>query len=100
VAHVSFIVIFGTRWTFRPVTGGWDGKLNCPDCGVPTRMVEQEAVKAFTLYWFPLWTLEHGGRLVECRECFSKWELPPELRNDDGPTGAVPVEPLVEAALD
>jgi hypothetical protein len=93
VAHVSFIVIFGSRWTFRDVSDGWDGKLNCPDCGHPTRMVELNAVKAFTLYWFPLWTLEQGGHLLECRECFSKWEVPPELKNDASPVGTL-IEPV------
>jgi hypothetical protein len=96
VAHVSFIVIFGTRWTFRPVVGGWDGKLNCPDCRQPTRMVELEAVKAFTLYWFSLWKLESGGRLLECKECFSKFHLPPELEDGPGPAGHVAAEPVTE----
>ena len=82
MAHVSFIVVFGTRWTFKPVPDGWDGKLNCPDCARPTRMVEQHAIKAFTLYWMALKRLEDGGHLLECRECFSRFELPPELLDE------------------
>ena len=94
MAHVQFIVIFGTRWTFKSAPGGWDGKLNCPDCGVPTRMVELDAIKAFTLYWFPLLKLENGGRLLECRDCLGKWELPPELRNEADSAGAFLADPV------
>lgn len=97
VAHLSFIVVFGTRWTFKVVPGGWDGKLNCPDCKQPTRMVELEAIKAFTLYWLSLWKLEQGGHLLECRECFSKFHLPPELGEDPDSSGhPLRAEPIAD----
>ena len=76
---LSFIVIFGTRWHFKPVTGGWSGVLDCPDCQRPQRFVEQEAFKAFTIYWFPLFRTEDGGRLVECRGCGGKFDRPEEV---------------------
>ena len=62
---LAFIIVFGTRWHFRRVRGGWRGVLNCPQCVSPQLFQEMEAFKAFTLYWKPLWTLERGGRLVE-----------------------------------
>ena len=76
---LSFIVVFGTRWTFRSVSGGWQGVLNCPDCRAPQVFEEKEAVKAFTLYWKPLWTVARGGRLVECQHCGGHFEVPEEL---------------------
>jgi hypothetical protein len=81
---LSFIIVFGTRWTFRPVRGGWKGALNCPDCARPELFEEKEAVKAFTVYWWSVWTVERGGRLVECQRCRGRFELPEELRDDPG----------------
>ncbi len=76
---VAFIIVFGTRWTFRPIKGGWKGTLTCPDCKAFEIFEEKEAIKAFTVYWWSLWTVEDGGRLVECRRCRGKFEVPPEL---------------------
>lgn len=76
---LAFIIVFGTRWTFPLVQGGWSGTLTCPDCGGMEEFQEKEAIKAFTLYWWSLWTVERGGRLVECRRCRGKFQVPPEL---------------------
>lgn len=77
---LSFIVVFGTRWTFRAVDRAWQGVLNCPDCRSPQVFEEKEAIKAFTLYWKPLWTVERAGRLVECQHCQGKFDVPVELQ--------------------
>ena len=79
---LSFIVIFGTRWHFKAVRGGWSGFLDCPSCERSQRFEEQEAFKAFTVYWFPLFRTEDGGRLVECSICRGKFERPPENFGD------------------
>jgi len=76
---LAFIVIFGTRWHFKPVQGGWTGPLNCPDCQRPQPFVEKEAFKAFTVYWFPLFRTEEAGRLVECSVCSGKFNRPEEV---------------------
>ena len=81
---LAFIIVFGTRWTFRPVLGGWTGSLTCPDCKSMEIFEEKEAIKAFTLYWWSLWTVERGGRLVECQTCKGKFEVPPELESARG----------------
>jgi hypothetical protein len=73
------IIVFGTRWHFKDVEDGFRGGLTCPDCHATTAMVEREAVKAFTLYWWPVIKLEKGGRLVECQECGNRFHLPDEL---------------------
>jgi len=86
---LAFIIIFGTRWTFRKVDRPWQGVLNCPDCRSPQVFEEKEAVKAFTLYWKPLWTMERGGRLVECQHCDGKFDLPEEI--EPTPAGFVPL---------
>ena len=93
---LSFIIIFGTRWTFRPVKGGREGVLNCPDCKTPQVFQEKEAVKAFTLYWKPLWTVERGGHLVECKHCGGRFDVPEELggpKPPPGRAGAAPARP-------
>ncbi len=77
--QLDFIIIFGTRWHFRRVRDGWDGVLNCPECGRPERFEEHEAFKAFTLYWFPLYRTEDGGRIVVCSRCKGRFHPPPEL---------------------
>jgi uncharacterized C2H2 Zn-finger protein len=87
VADLSFIIVFGTRWHFRPTRGGWDGVLNCPVCDSPQRMVQQHAFKAFTLYWWPLFRTEEGGELVRCTHCGVRFELPRELTQ---PRSALP----------
>ena len=85
---LSFIIVFGTRWHFRPTDGGWDGHLNCPVCKQPQRMVQETAFKAFTLYWWPLFKTEDGGQLVRCMACSTRYFLPSELK--DGPTTPAP----------
>lgn len=78
---LAFIIIFGTRWTFRSLKEPWQGVLNCPDCRSPQVFEEKEAVKAFTLYWKPIWTVARGGHLVECQRCDGKFDVPEELRS-------------------
>ena len=78
--QLAFIIVFGTRWHFRAVRGGWDGKLNCPHCACPQRFVQKRAFKAFTLYWWPLFRVEDGGELVECQACGRRYDLPVELK--------------------
>ncbi len=94
MADLSFIIVFGTRWHFKPTPSGWDGTLNCPVCKVPSRMVQQHAFKAFTLYWWPLFRVEDGGELLQCTGCKVRFELLPEL----GGVGADGLPDLVEAA--
>lgn len=77
--QLDFIIVFGTRWHFRTVKGGWDGVLNCPDCRSPQRFLEKEAFRAFTLYWMPLFRTADGGHLVECSQCQGRFDLPQEL---------------------
>ena len=77
--QVQFIIVFGSRWHFRPFPGSWKGKLNCPECAKPELMHEKRAFKAFTLYWWPLWRTEDGGKLVECQGCGGHFERPKEL---------------------
>ena len=81
---VAFIIVFGTRWTFRPVQGGWKGILTCPDCRSMEEFEEKEAIKAFTVYWWSVWTVERGGRLMECKRCQGKFDVPPELEPKAG----------------
>ena len=76
---LSFIIVFGTRWHFRPVPGGWAGVLSCPDCRRPELFRTREAFKAFTLYWFPLVRTEEGGQVVECGGCSGHFVPPDEL---------------------
>jgi hypothetical protein len=73
---LAFIIIFGTRWHFKPIVDGWTGTLSCPGCQRDQHFVEMEAFKAFTVYWFPLFRTEHAGRLVECSVCDGKFERP------------------------
>ena len=90
---VAFLIVFGTRWLFRPVSGGWDGRLNCPVCRLPKRMVEKEALKAFTVYGFPVFIRQRAGHLIECDECFTKFRVPPEVLAATGRDPGVPSEP-------
>ncbi len=76
---LAFIIIFGTRWHFKPVSGGWTGPLNCPGCQRSQHFVEMEAFKAFTVYWFPLFRTQEAGRLVECSVCTGKFDRPEEV---------------------
>lgn len=76
---LAFIIIFGTRWHFKPVLGGWTGRLNCPGCQRSQDFVEMEAFKAFTVYWYPLFRTQEAGRLVECSVCTGKFDLPTEV---------------------
>jgi hypothetical protein len=77
---VAFIIVFGTRWTFRAVPDGWKGVLTCPDCRSMEVFEEKEAIKAFTVYWWSVWTVERGGKLVECQRCQGRFDVPPELK--------------------
>ena len=93
MADLSFIIVFGTRWHFRPTEGGWDGVLNCPVCQGPERMTQQQAFKAFTLYWWPLYRTEEGGELVRCTTCGTRFHLPAELESGGPPEAAMqPIE--------
>ena len=91
---LSFIIVIGTRWHFRRIAGGWDGVLNCPACESPQHFVEKEAFKALTLYWFPLFRTEHGGRLVECSGCKGKFDFP-EFLPVSGRSGEFPAVGVV-----
>jgi hypothetical protein len=82
---LAFIIVFGTRWHFRPRDGGFQGFLNCPGCREPTRMVQEHAFQAFTLYFWPLFTVQDAGDLLLCTECGGRFDLPPELRPDSEP---------------
>lgn len=95
MADLSFIVVFGTRWHFKVTPGGWDGTLNCPQCKVPHRMVQQHAYKAFTLYWWPLFRTEDGGQLLQCTGCGVRFHLPPELGGPGERIGAPAPSPLM-----
>ena len=90
---LSFIVIFGTRWHFRDLRDGWKGHLVCPACQGPEPFVEQEAFKAFTVYWFPLFRTEEGGRLVSCQRCNGKFEKPDVLLSGTAPQPEIPALP-------
>ena len=96
---LSFIVIFGTRWHFRDLRDGWKGRLTCPACQGPERFVEQEAFKAFTVYWFPLFRTEDGGRLVACRRCNGKFEKPTVLLSGTAPRPGTPGPPVERPPL-
>lgn len=85
MADLSFIIVFGTRWHFKPSPGGWDGTLNCPVCKGPSRMVQQHAFKAFTLYWWPLFRTEDGGELLQCATCKVRFEMIPEVAGGGDP---------------
>ncbi len=74
-----FIIILGTRWHFRVLRDSWSGVLNCPDCQQPRPFLEKEAFKAFTLYWWPVFRTQTGGRVVECMNCSGKFVPPEEL---------------------
>ena len=76
---LSFIIVFGTRWHFRDSPGVAELVLNCPLCRRPEPMQRQEAFKAFTLYWWPLFKVRDGGSLLRCTECGERFHLPPEL---------------------
>ncbi len=85
-----FIIVFGTRWHFRPVDDGFRGHLTCPTCQGPEFFVEKEAFKAFTIYWWAAFRTEDGGRLVECSRCGGRFCPPVELEQAPVPVG-VPV---------
>ena len=74
-----FIIVFGTRWHFRPVKDGFRGYLTCPTCQGPEFFVEKNAFKAFTIYWWAAVRIEDGGALVECSRCGGQFCKPSEL---------------------
>jgi uncharacterized C2H2 Zn-finger protein len=79
---LPLILVFGTKWHFKDVDG-FDGALRCPKCDQVRFMKERQAYKAFTLYWWPVWTLEDGDRVVECDRCQTRFEVPPEVAEPD-----------------
>jgi hypothetical protein len=85
-----FIIVFGTRWHFRPKEGGFKGHLTCTTCHGPEFFVEKEAFKAFTIYWWAAFRTEDGGSLVECSRCAGRFCMPAELQTGSAPMG-VPV---------
>ena len=78
---LAFIIVLGTRWHFRVRRDSWSGVLNCPICELPRAFVEKDAIKAFTLYWWPLFTTERAGQVVECMHCKGRFFPPDELVN-------------------
>ncbi len=89
-----FIIVFGTRWHFRPRKGGFRGYLTCQTCQGPEFFVEKDAFKAFTIYWWAAFRTEDGGTLVECSRCGGRFCVPPELETAAPLVGV----PLVEGA--
>ena len=75
----GFIIIWGQKWVFKPVPGGWTGELNCPACSGARTFVEKQPVKYFTLYWLPLFPTSRGDPFVECTTCGGKFNRPEEL---------------------
>lgn len=88
-----FIIVFGTRWHFRPRDGGFRGHLTCPTCQGPEYFVEKDAFKAFTIYWWAAVRTEDGGSLVECSRCGGRFCMPPELSSIDASLGQPVTEP-------
>ncbi len=76
---LAFIVIWGNKWLFKPVQGGWCGEIHCPDCGVPRNFVEKQPVKYFTLYWMPLFATSKGDPFIECVKCEGKFDKPANI---------------------
>ena len=88
---LSFIIVFGTRWHFRDSPGVAEIVLNCPVCARPEPMQRQDAFKAFTLYWWPLFKVRDGGSLLRCGSCGERFHVPPELGGE--PRDRAPLVP-------
>ncbi len=80
---MQFIIIWGSKTVFRPVAGGWRGKLDCPQCGTVRSFVEKQPVKLFTLYWIPLFPTSRGAPFIECETCGGKFDRPAEIDGGD-----------------
>ncbi len=79
----AFIIIWGSKYVFKPVEGGWHGQLHCPQCGAARSFVEKQPVKYFTLYWLPLFPTSREDPFIECTACGGRFDRPEDL--DDLP---------------
>ncbi len=77
---IGFIIIWGHKWTFKPVQDGWRGNLHCPQCGAIQPFAEKQPVKYFTLWWIPLFPTSRGDSFIECSVCGGKFNKPEELQ--------------------
>lgn len=75
----AFIIIWGSKYVFRPVEGGWRGMLHCPQCGDGRSFVEKQPVKYFTIYWMPLFATSREASFIECEVCGGRFDRPDEL---------------------
>ncbi len=76
---VGFIIIWGNKWVFKPVAGGWTGEIHCPECGTGRQFSEKQPVKYFTLYWLPLFPTSRGESFIECNSCESRFDKPADI---------------------
>ena len=87
--ELAFLIIWGHKWQFKPVAGGWRGNLHCPQCGTIRSFHEKQPVKYFTLYWIPLFPTSRGESFIECDTCGGRFNKPGELDAPGGPTASL-----------
>jgi hypothetical protein len=65
------MIIFGTRVRHKKIG---EGEFFCPKCQSTRRYHHKQAVRAFTLYFIPIFPIQQLGQFVECQTCGTAFE--------------------------
>src|SRR5512134_1156134 len=65
------MIIFGTRVRHKKIG---EGEFFCPKCQSTRLYHHKQAVRVFTLYFIPIFPIQHLGQFVECQTCGTAFE--------------------------
>ena len=66
------MIIFGFRARHKKIA---EGEFFCPKCQASRRYVHKRAVRSFTLYFIPIFPVQHLGEFIECQTCSATFEM-------------------------
>ena len=85
------MIIFGTR---NVTSTDGEGTFHCPECRARKYYAHRKVRKFFTLYFMPIFPLEHLGEYVECLNCRGTYKTKVlEYDPDENPDGAFAKSP-------